>query len=384
MQVRLEITVGGQPVAGAFYERLISLSVTDKEGVTSDSFTAELNDGPPSFLALPRTGAIVDIRLGYGGGALRSVGRFTVDKVQVTCLPYKVSISGKSADLRKGKLKEHKERHWDNKTVSDIVGEIAGECGLMATVDDEIGSYKYEWLGQQDEQNILFLERLARRHNALFTIKDGRLIIAKRGSGLSATGEFVGSVVVTPPIIIQGSCTFEANDRTRFKKVVAYHQDKDKAERVEIEADADADGDSVYRLPEPYADVAEADKAAQAKAKQLKRGEGAASVTVVGDTSIVAGAPLLFQGVRPGLDGVPYLIDTVTHEVSKRGGFTTKISAKLYDGKSGKPAGKGGQGGAEGDASSSAGTVAPDSPAGTPATPAGWADYKRNGSTDAN
>jgi len=384
MQVRIEITVDGQSVAGAFYERLISLSVTDKEGVTSDSFTAELNDGPPSFLALPRTGAIVDIRLGYGGGALRSVGRFTVDKVQVTCLPYKVSISGKSENRRSGKFKERKERHWDDATVGEVVSQIALENGLMASIDGAIGAYRYDWLGQQDESDFHFLERLSERHNALFAVKNETLVFVARGSGLSAGSEFVGSVVVTPPIIIQGSCTFEANDRTRFKKVVAYHQDRDKAERVEIEADADADGDSVYRLPEPYADVAEADKAAQAKAKQLKRGEGAASVTVVGDTSIVAGAPLLFQGVRPGLDGVPYLIDTVTHEVSKRGGFTTKISAKLYDGKSGKPAGKGGQGGTEGDASSSTGTVAPDSPAGTPATPAGWADYKRNGSTDAN
>lgn len=389
MKVRIEITVDGQPVAGAFYERLVSLSVTDKEGVTSDSFTAELNDGPPAFLALPRTGAIVDIRLGYQGGGLRSVGRFTVDKVSAKCLPYSVSISGKSADLRKGKLKENRERHWDNRTVSDIVGEIAGECGLAATVDGEIGSFKYEWLGQQDEQNILFLERLARRHNALFTIKDGRLIIAKRGSGLSASGEFVGTVIVVPPIILQGTCSFEANDRTRYKKVVAYHQDKGRAERVEIEVEADADGDSVYRLPEPYADPAEADKAAQAKAKQLKRGEGAASVTVVGDTGIVAGAPLLFQGVRPGLDGVPYLIDTVTHEVSKRGGFTTKISAKLYDGKSGKSSGStdgdpAGESAAAGDASGADGTVAPDSPAGTPATPADWSAYQRNGSTDAN
>lgn len=389
MQVRIEITVDGQPVAGAFYERMISLSVTDKEGVTSDTFTAELNDGPPSFLALPRTGAIVEIRLGYGDAGLRSVGRFTVDKVQAKCLPYSVSISGKSADLRSGKLKENKERHWDDKMVSDIVHEIAGECGLSATVDEEIGSYKYPWLGQQDEQNILFLERLARRHNALFTVKDGRVIMAKRGSGLSAGGEFLGSVIVTPAIILQGSCSFEANDRTRYSKVVAYYQDKDKAERVEIDADADADGDSIYRLPEPFADVAEADKAARSKAKQLKRGEGAASVTVVGDTAIVAGAPLLFQNVRPGLDGVPYLIDTVTHDVSKRSGYTTKISAKLYDGKSGGEGKKAGSDAGEGDSGGEAGAegtgkVAPDSPAGTPATPTDWSKYQRNGLTDSN
>lgn len=387
MQVRIEITVDGQPVAGAFYERLISLSVTDKEGFTSDSFSAELNDGPPAFLALPRTGAIVDIRLGYGGGALRSVGRFTVDKVSVKCLPYSVSMSGKSVDLSNGKLKKKQERHWDDKTIKEIVEEIAGESGLQAAVDDEVGAHRYSWVGQQDESSMHFLSRLAEKHNAVFTVKEGRLVFLKRGSGLSASGSFLGSVIVTPAIILQGSCAFEANDRAKYKKVVAYYQDKEKAQRVEVEADAAADGDSIYRIPEPFADVAEADKAAQAKSKQLKRDEGAASVTVVGDTGIVAGAPLLFQGVRPGLDGVPYLIDTVTHEVSKRGGFTTKISAKLYDGKSGKTGGKtGGAGGQEAAAGEgeAEGTVAPNSPAGTPATPNAWTGSRRNGSTDAS
>jgi phage protein D len=385
MQARVEITVDGKPVAGAFYERLVSLTVTDKEGVSSDTFQADLNDGPPSFLALPRTGAIVEIRLGYGETGLRSVGRFTVDKVSAECLPYSLSISGKSADLRNSKLKESKERHWDGKTLGDIVGQVAGECGLSAAVDSEIGSYSYDWLGQQDEANVLFLERLARRHNALMTIKDGRLIFANRGSGLSAGGSFVGSVIVTPAIILQGSCTFEANDRTKYRKVVAYYQDKAKAKRVEVDADSDADGDSIYRLTDPYADPAEADKAARAKAKQLKRGEGAAGVTVPGDTSIVAGAPLLFQDVRPGLDGVPYLIDTVTHDYSKTSGFTTKISAKLYDGKSGAGSKSSSSGGSSGDTDGgSGGTVAPDAPAGTPATPSQWAGSRRNGSTDAN
>src|SRR5690606_26858636 len=94
----VEVTVDGQPVAGAFYERLVSLSVTDKEGVSSDTFSASLNDGPPDFLALPRTGAIVDVRLGYRGSGVASVGRFTVDKVDAKCLPYSLEISGKAAD----------------------------------------------------------------------------------------------------------------------------------------------------------------------------------------------------------------------------------------------------------------------------------------------
>ena len=384
MHPRIEVTIDGKAVAGAFYERLVSITVTDKEGITSDTVDIELNDGPPSFLSIPRKGAIIDVKLGYG--ALRSLGQFTADKVTCKCLPYSMSISGKAADLRSGKLKEPQERHWDKKKLKDIIGEIASESGLSASVDSEIGNFEYEWLAQQDESNTQFLRRLEKRHNGLFAIKNKKLIFAKRGSGLSAGGLFGGSVVVTPAIIINGSCSFEANDRTKYSKVVAYHQDKDKAERVEIEADADADGDSVYRIPEPFANVAEADKAAQAKAKDLKRGEGAVSVTVVGDTGISAGSPLLFSGVRPGLDGAPYIIDTATHTFSKAG-YTTQISGKLYDGKSGSGSGSGsGAGAATNDNNSAAAAdrVAPNTVEGTPATPSGWAATARNGSADSN
>lgn len=385
MHPKVEIVVDGTPVAGGFYERLVSVSVTDKEGFASDIFQMDLNDGPPSFLAIPRKGAIVDIRVGYGSA--RSLGLFVVDKVKVNCLPYSMSISGKAADLRSGKMKEKQERHWDRSKVKDIVSDIAADSGLSASVDDEIGGHEYEWFGQMDESNIHVLQRLADRHNGLFKIRDGRLVFSKRGSGNASSGQFLGSVVVIPRVIIPGSCSFEANDRTKFKKVVAYHQDKGKAERIEIEADADVDGDSVYRIPEPFADVAEADKAAQAKAKELKRGEGAASVTVVGDTAIIAGAPLMFEGVRPGLDGIPYIIDTATHTYRKSEGYRTQISAKLYDGSSAKKKSGAAGGDSAGGGSSSAAaedTVAKDAPAGTPATPSEWSSTRRYGRTDEN
>lgn len=380
MKPRIEVTIDGNPVAGAFYERLISITVTDKEDAGADTVEMELNDGPPQFLAIPRKGAIIDVRIGYG--SMRSLGTFTADKVTAKCLPYGMSISGKSADLRNGKLKERQERSWDKKKVKDIVGEIASETGLQPAIDSEVGEHEYEWFAQQDESNIHFLRRLAERHNALFNIKQGQLIFGKKGSGNSTSGAFVGSVVVTPEKIVEGSCSFEANDRTKYQKVVAYYQDKEQAKRVEIEAEGDADGDSVFRIPEPFSSVEEADKAAQAKAKALKRGEGAASVTVIGDTAIVAGAPLLFEGVRPGLDGAPYIIDTATHSFSKSG-YTTQISAKLYDGKSGGK--KGGDGGdAESESADGDSTPAKDAPAGTPETPNLWNQTRRYGSTDAN
>lgn len=331
MHPKVILTVDGSPVAGAFYERLISLTVTDKEGIKSDTFSAKLNDGPPNFLALPRKGAIAIPSLGYDETGVREMGRFTVDQVNVECLPYGLDINGKAADLRSGKLKEPKERHWDDKTLGDVVKEVAKGAGLEAKIADTLASREQSWVGQEDESDIHFLERLAQRNNAIFTVKDGKLIFVEKGKGESASGIVLPALTITANMVVIGSLRFEYNDRTKFKKVVAYYQDKKKAERVEVKVDADKDGESVYRIPEAFRDPAEADNAAKSKAKQLERNESSVSVTVEGNNSIVAGMPIVFAGIRPGLDGVPYMIDTATHTYTKSG-YTTQISAKIKNG----------------------------------------------------
>ncbi|MFJ1307871.1 phage late control D family protein [Agrobacterium sp. P15N1-A] len=386
MKPRVEVSIDGVPVAGHFYERLLSLTVTDEEGMKSDTVDIELNDGPPNFLAIPRKGAIISVKMGFGDDLVPK-GVFTADKVNVDCLPYKMSISGKAADLRSGKLKERQERSWDKTKLGDILSQIASESGLTPAVDNDLADFEYDWLAQQDESNINFLRRLAERHNGLFAVKQRRLIFTRLGSGLSASGSPLGSIILTPEKIKVGSLKVEINDRTKYSKVVAYYQDSDKAERVEIDADADADGDSVYRLPEPYASPAEADKAAQAKAKELQRGEGSVSVTVIGDAGIDAGVPLLFADVRPGVDGVPYIIKTAKTSYTKTGALEVAVSGRLYDGKSAteKSAGTESSGSsASPDASKATGKVAPNSAPGTPATPSSFLTPRRFGRTDEN
>ena len=73
--------------------------MTDKDGESADTIDIDLNDGPPDYLAIPRKGAVITLEMGYEGFGLPMVGRYTVDKVACKCLPYTMSISGKSADF---------------------------------------------------------------------------------------------------------------------------------------------------------------------------------------------------------------------------------------------------------------------------------------------
>jgi phage protein D len=107
---------------------------------------------------------------------------------------------------------------------------------------------------------------------------------------------------------------------------------------------------------------------------------------VLGDADIEAGLPLLFAQVRPGLDGVPYIIKTARSKYTKTTGFEVDVSGRLYDGKSAtedEGGGKSETGGSSG-SSDDGGKVAPNSAPGTPATPSAFLTPRRYGRTDEN
>lgn len=316
---RAEITVNGKPVASAFNDRLISVTIVDKEGSTSDTISCDLNDGMP-FAQIPKKGDEIGAKLGYLETGVADFGTFIADDPEVRCLPYGMTVNGKGANVR-DKAKQRRSRHWDNKTVKQIVEQIAGENGLSPKVDDEVSSHQYKWFAQQDETDLHVVERLAHRHDALFTIKNKSLIFKKKGEG-------VGSVVASPANIVAGSCRTVFAHRHKYKKVKARWQDRNEAKLKEVEEDSDSEGDATYTIPESFQDEGEAKKAAKAKAKDLKRETMRTSVTLYGDPAIRAGAKFVYAGVRPEIDGVEFIIESAAHKLSKAG-YTVDVEAKL-------------------------------------------------------
>jgi Bacteriophage probable baseplate hub protein len=325
MKPQCRISINGTPVGGVVMDRLISCEVTDKEGSVSDSARVLLNNAPAA--KIPQTGDEMQIWLGYGGQGMTFMGTFIIDEVELALFPHTMSITAKSADWGET-VKENKERHWDETSVAGIVGDIAADHGLTARVDSETGAYVYSWFGQQDESDIHVLRRLERRHGALMSVKDNQLLFVKRGAGQTAGGVALSGFVVTPDNIVEGSGKLRFSERAAYKKVVGYHQDRDQVERVEIEAASDNEAEATYRIGEPFADPEEAQQAVTSKADELKRQAISFSCSVVGDPAARAGAPLIFSGMKVGVDGVEFIIDTARHSWSKSG-YTAALSGNL-------------------------------------------------------
>ncbi|KZL16837.1 Phage late control gene D protein (GPD) [Pseudovibrio axinellae] len=51
-------------------------------------------------------------------------------------------------------------------------------------------------------------------------------------------------------------------------------------------------------------------------------------MSIEGDPALFAVAPFTYAGVRPGVDGLEFIIERVTHSYSKAGGLSTDIEGK--------------------------------------------------------
>ena len=323
---RILVTVDGIPVSGAFFDRLVSLTITDREGIRSDTLDLVFNDSPPHFQS-PRRGARVAVTIPTGTGA-GFVGAYIIDRVEFACLPYTITVKGHSADLR-SEMKANKTKHWDGRSVKDIVEDKAGDYGLQSRISDMVSGHVYDWIGQQDESDLHFLERLAQRHGALFTIKNGTLLWLERGTGKTADGTAISPATVFAPSIIEGSCRVSESDVDRFAKVKAYWQDRKGAKRQEVVVDADPEASGEHVLRDPFSSKEEAKAAARAAAREMLRGLIETSCSVTGRPALMAGQPVIYAGVRPFVDGREFVLAQVTHSFTKSGGLRTAFTGKL-------------------------------------------------------
>lgn len=324
MRPRAEIWINGSPVSSLFYSKLNSVTFTDREGTRSDSLQMTLEAGPPG-IQIPDTKAIIQLWMGYGL-SLSYMGAFTADDVELKRWPDLLEISGKSADMLAA-TKQHDDKHWDKKTAGDIFADLAKMMGVTPQIASSIGEIKLEWFGLIGESPMHAANRLGQRVNGLVAVKDGKLIVAEKGSGQRPGGGAVSTLTIVPTMIQPGSLSVKFTGREKHKKVRATFHDKGKAERKFVEADGDPDGESEYTLRHNHANEAEAKKAAESKAKDLQREATTTSVTIEGNTSARGGVPMQYKGVHPKVDGVAFVIESAAHTLGKAG-YTTAIQAK--------------------------------------------------------
>lgn len=354
-------------ITGNISDRLISLTMTDNRGFEADQLDIELDD-TDGLVALPTRGAVLTLYLGWKGFALIKKGLFTVDEVEHRGAPDTVTIRARSADFR-GTLNSRREESWHDTTLGAIVSAIAARNKLTASVAESLAGIQIPHIDQSQESDAVFMTRLAERNGGTVSVKAGKLLMLKAGSGKKASGKPI------PQITIQRSDgdrhQFSIADRGAYTGVTAkWLHTKDpkpekqkqavklkrkpkeqhlralqhpKAKPVSSKAAAKkkkeqearegeymaGESDNVFALTTIYATKAQAMRAAQAKWDKLQRGVAEFSIMLAtGREDIYPETPVRVTGFKSVIDDQSWIISKVTHSLGGNG-FTTAVELEV-------------------------------------------------------
>jgi uncharacterized protein len=251
-------------------------------------------------------------------------GAYEVDEVEHSGPPDKIRIKGRAAQFQ-GKIKEQRQDSYHATTLGDVLSKIAGRNELTPAVAADLAAIPVTHLDQTNESDANLLTRLGREHDAIATIKDGRLVFVRAGSGTSASGADLPTATIARTASVDHAYTVQDREGSDTGVKAMWH-DTDKGE-TKTTLSGDETG-PVKTLREVYPTEHQAQAAATAAASQIKRDQRALSLSLaVGRPDLIAGQPLRVTGFRPEIDAVAWTIEELTHALDD-GGLTTKLKAK--------------------------------------------------------
>ena len=331
------ITVDGVTVTRNFAPYLTSLTIKDGEGGKSDKLDIALDD-MEGRLKFPRTGADIVARLWWDGEGKAVEFRGKTDEPESEGSRgggMTLSISASSADL-KGKTKEKKKKHKDDATFGDVAKEWGKAAGLDVKIDDALAAIKRDYWVMDDHSFLSWGQAIAEEIGATFKISGDRAVFVERNSGKSSSGQDLPAVEATRPGNVISWKLSPQNSRAKYKTSVVRWYDDKAAKWMSKTVDIGGDDASVKLVEtQKAADADKAGRKAKSNSEESKRDSGSGSITIDGNPNAQAQGRCIVSGVRAGIDG-EYRITSVTHSLTRSGGWTTSLELKQPQGSAGK------------------------------------------------
>ncbi|WP_333882852.1 contractile injection system protein, VgrG/Pvc8 family [Sphingobium yanoikuyae] len=312
----MRLTLDGADLADKVNPRHMELTLTEKRGGEADELSLTLQNAD-GRLALPDPGKIIALALGWEAGddvtpGLVEKGRFTVDEVEASGPPDRITIRARSADLS-GSYRRRRTKAWKGVTLGAILSDIAGRHGVTAQVHPDL-SGKAITIDQNGKSDMAFVKDLGSRFDAVATWKDRRLIFMPVGSDTTPSGTAIPGLTLTRR---DGwAWSFTRAERDENDGVQAQWHDQASGRKKTHSTG----GDNPKRLKRVYASEADAKQAADAEAKKRARGGYRFEYDLaLADCRITPGRKLTLSGWGSKIDAVKWLVDTVETTFTDRG-----------------------------------------------------------------
>ena len=355
------ISIDGNLIDSVLAPILISLSIKTDDKGTCDELSLELDD-TDGQVELPRMGASVEAEIGWSDTGQVSSFMGSVDEghsggkgkdakssdkagkgdkageggdsgpVHAAGSRSKgrtLTITAKSADMT-SKVKGHRSAHMDKAKFGDVARAWGQKAGLSdVKVDASLAAIERPYWYMANESYMAWGDRIRREIGATFKIFGSTAVFVSRTGGMSASGKPLTPITVAwgvnliewsaQPILSRPQ---HSSFGTRwYDPLATTHGDE-----TSSGGSGSIDAKHCHATKAPNKNHAKRQSDANKVEGDREKG-GCDGVTIDGEPDAQPGAPCTIVGIRDGVDGT-YLIESVTHTLSRHGGFTTKLTLK--------------------------------------------------------
>lgn len=310
------LTVDGRDITPTVNARLVSMSLQAARGEAADQLDLTLSDHDGQ-LQIPRKGVTITLALGWVGEGLTDMGSFVVDEAEHTGAPDQLTIRARSANLRDS-LRVRNDTSWHATTLGQILQTLAQRNNLAARIDPVLAAVPVSHV-DQTESDVHFITRLAQRHDAVATIKAGRLLFLPINGTRTSEGLALPGITITRAS--GDSHRYQQSDRDAYTGVRAYWHDGKAANRKSVLV-----GTAVNAkvMKETFATEADARASARAEWNRVQRGVATLSLTLAqGNAALAPQTPVTVRGFKPQIDG-DWQAVRVSHTLDDSG-WTTQV-----------------------------------------------------------
>lgn len=363
--LRLLFTEAGTSVTQDILPDLLSFSYDDKETNEADEIRLTLKDSTGKWASKwkPDGGEVVRAYVASGTvdgkkGRELFCGKFFVDSLRTSGSPRVFEMRAVSIPLNTPIRRKMVTKAWEKKTLKGIAQEIATAAKVKLLFDSQ-DNPSYDRQDQKAESNLRFLSRLCEDAGLSIKVTDSQIVIfdqafyekkkpvktLKLGVSDILSWDFESQQSET-----YKTCTVSWRDPKKKQKGSSggYNMDLEKGDGGdEPEYDMDLqkvkkkvnvavntytytdpdveDNGQEYQVKKRAASLDEAKRIAKATLRKLNLRSVTGSLSLVGDTSLVAGVVVELKGFG-SFDGRFY-IESASHSVSTSG-YVTSISVR--------------------------------------------------------
>ena len=368
--LRLLFTEAGTSVTQDILPDLLSFSYDDKETNEADEISITLKDPTGKWASKwkPDGGEVVRAYIASGTvdgkkGRELFCGKFFVDSLRTSGSPRVFEMRAVSVPMNTPIRRKMVTKAWEKKTLKGIAQEIAAAAKVKLLFDSKEDP-SYDRQDQKAESNLKFLSRLCEDAGLSIKVTDSQIVIFDQA--FYEKKKPVKTLTLGVSDIL--SWDFESQQSETYKScTISYRNPKEKkkgssgsyvtgdfsdidkkAVAVASDDDYDINADPkkkvnpavmTYTYTDPDAEengqeyqvkkratsLSEAKRIAKATLRKLNLRKMTGSLSLVGDTSLVAGVVINLKGFG-AFDGA-FIIESASHSVSTSG-YVTSLSVR--------------------------------------------------------